>query len=82
MGFVKFLQGSFEEILTLKAAIPDKKGKDLPRKISALLRFHFKVNPDDLTDSEYSELWQQLQWVLNFESRRNSADSSNQQIHI
>jgi hypothetical protein len=40
------------------------------RKVNGLLRFHFKVDPDQLTDEEYSEQWQQLKWTLDFESRR------------
>jgi len=40
------------------------------RKISALLEYHFKIDPDKLTDEEFSEKWQRLKWVLAFESER------------
>lgn len=45
------------------------------RKVDALLRFHFKVDPDTLSLEQYSELWQQLKFALEFESRRYNNDN-------
>jgi len=30
----------------------------------ALIRFHFKINTDSLSDEEFFELWAKLKWVL------------------
>jgi hypothetical protein len=48
----------------------DMKGVDLIRKVNALLRYHFKINPDELTDDEWCERYQELKWVLKFEFKR------------
>ena len=70
MEVVKFSESGGSEILNLCPAINAKKGKDLLRKASALIRFHFKINPENLSDAEFSELWQELRFALDFESRR------------
>jgi hypothetical protein len=44
------------------------------RKVDALLRFHFKVDPDTLSVYQYAELWQQLKFALDFEGRRFNND--------
>lgn len=33
--------------------------------IDALIRFHFKENPDLLTDEEYAIRWKELKWLSN-----------------
>lgn len=82
MAIVKFSEGGGEEVLTLAPPINKKAGLDILRKINALLRFHFKVQPELLTDTEYSALWQELKFALDFESRRNSATDNNQKIEL
>lgn len=47
-----------------------KDKKDELRKIDALIRFHFKIDPDKLTDNKWAELWQQLQYALEQENQR------------
>ena len=44
------------------------------RKMSALIRFHFKINPDDLSDSDFSRTWNDLRYCLDFENKRNALD--------
>jgi len=34
------------------------------RRINALLRFYFKIEPDLLSDEEWGERWGELHWVL------------------
>ena len=34
------------------------------------MRYHLKINPDLLTDEEWSERYQELKWVLDFEYKR------------
>jgi len=39
-------------------------------QIDALLRFHFKINPDNLDDEEYFNLYAQLEWVIRMENEK------------
>jgi len=34
------------------------------RQIDALLRFHFKIDPDQLDDDQWALRWNELEWVL------------------
>lgn len=34
------------------------------RQISALLRYYFHLNPDELNEVEFYERWAELEWVL------------------
>ncbi len=34
------------------------------RQINALLRYHFKIDPDILSDEEWAMRWNELEWVL------------------
>lgn len=36
-------------------------------KIDALLRFHYKVDPDNIEDDEYYKLFNELMYIKNFE---------------
>jgi len=66
------------QVLSISPPIATATGKDLLRKANALLRFHFKVDPEQLSDEQFSELWQQLKWALHFESKRfNLKDGKN-----
>ena len=40
------------------------------RKMSALIRYHFKINPDQLSDFEFAKLWNDLEFVLQYENKR------------
>jgi hypothetical protein len=51
-------------------------GRDILRKANALLRYHFKIEPEQLTDEQFSERWQELKWVLEFENQRYSDEGS------
>jgi len=44
---------------------------DQMRKMSALIRFHFKVNTDELEDEEWARLWNDLVWMKEEENRVN-----------
>jgi len=57
------------------------KGIDLIRKVSALIEYHFKIDPDSLTDLQFSEKWQRLKFALDFEDRRVSTDGK-KEIHL
>jgi hypothetical protein len=47
------------------------------RKINALLSYHFHIpHPEELADEVWADKWQQLKWVLKFESKRHSGDAS------
>lgn len=35
------------------------------RKMNAMLRFHFKIDPDALSDEEFAMRWHELVWILN-----------------
>jgi len=39
-------------------------------QMDALLRYHFKVNPDTLEDNEYFKLAAQLTWVIEMENSK------------
>ena len=43
-------------------------------KIEALIRFHFKVDPTKLSDSELGKLWGDLRFCLEFENKRNGLE--------
>jgi len=48
---------------------------DAIRKRDALLKFHFGIqSPQELTDDEYMEQWEMLQFALSFEAARYSGD--------
>jgi hypothetical protein len=38
--------------------------------MSALIRFHFKVDPDKLSDREFCRLWGDLKYCLKVEADR------------
>jgi hypothetical protein len=38
--------------------------------MGALLRYHFKVDPDKLTDDQYYKLAAQLTWVIEMENSK------------
>lgn len=82
MDTAKFSASGGNEVLSSVLSISDpinvKPGKDLLRKANALLRFHFKIEPEQLTDEQYSERWQELKFALHFESKRfNLKDGKN-----
>lgn len=60
--------------LQLANPISTKAGEHLIRKVSSLIQFHFKTDPDKLTDYEFSEYWRRLQYALWFEDKRMTAD--------
>lgn len=75
MGKLKFFDRGGNEvlssqILSISSPITKKPGKDVLRKVNALLRYHFKIDPEELTDEQYSERWQELKWAIDFESKR------------
>ena len=39
-------------------------------KINALLRYHFKIDPDKLNDNEWAKSWGELKYALNAEAER------------
>ncbi len=39
-------------------------------KINALLRYHFKIDPDKLDDDEWAKSWGELKYALNAEAER------------
>lgn len=81
MEIFKFSKSGGCEILDLSPAIKTGKDLELLRKVSALIRYHFKIDPDKLTDIEFSEMWQQLKYALHFESKRLSGDGKTD-IHL
>lgn len=40
------------------------------RQVNALLRFHFKLDPDKLNDDEWAEAWADLKYALKCEAKR------------
>lgn len=42
--------------------IPNE-GEDTIRKVNALIRYFFHVDPDPLDDDAYAQMWQELVWV-------------------
>jgi hypothetical protein len=51
----------FEETLDKYSGMMDN---DAIAQMDGLLRFYFKVDPDKLSDEEFSQRWAQLNWVL------------------
>lgn len=82
MAVAKFSERGGEEVLSLSPPIDTKPGRHFLRKVDALLRFHFKIEPTGLSDQQYSELWAQLKFALDFESRRNSANDNGEKIYL
>jgi hypothetical protein len=70
------------QILGISPPIAKKQGKDVLRKVNGLIRYHFHVDPDQLSDEQYSEHWQQLKWVLDFESKRFSLKDGQNSIKL
>ena len=81
MEVLKFSKSGSDEILNIVRPINTGKNKDLFRKANALIRFHFKIDPDKLSDAEFSEIWQQLVFALDFESRRYTSGDTNK-LHL
>lgn len=51
------------------------------RKKYALLQFHFNItSPELLTDEEFEEQWERLQFALWFEAQRYSGDKKTIQL--
>ena len=46
------------------------------RKINALLRFHFKMDPDLLSDEEWAISWEDLKWALENEAKRTNQNNT------
>lgn len=82
MGELQFFASGGYEILSIAKPVASKAGKQILRKASALLEYHFKIDPDKLTDEEFSEKWQRLRWVLDFESQRFSLSEDQKTIKI
>jgi len=40
------------------------------RKISALLRYYFKIDPDTLDDDMFAKMWNDLKYCLKIEADR------------
>jgi hypothetical protein len=38
--------------------------------MSALIRFHFKIDPDPLDDYQFARLWNDLKYCLDYEAKR------------
>lgn len=38
--------------------------------MNALLRFYFKIDPEELTDIKFAKRWNELRFALEFESKR------------
>ncbi|BAQ92549.1 hypothetical protein [uncultured Mediterranean phage uvMED] len=45
-----------------------------PEQWDALLRFHFKINPNELADDEYFKMAAQLKWVIEQENKKYQSD--------
>lgn len=46
------------------------------RRINALLRFHFKINPDDLDDDDWAQAWGDLKFALEQEAKRTQQNTT------
>lgn len=46
--------------------------EDEIRKVNALLRFYFKIDPEVLDDEDWLKRWDELKFALKFEGDRNS----------
>lgn len=67
-SFLSYSRSSF-----LKTQIDGYKkeiDKDELEQMDALLRYHFKVNPDELEDEKYYKLAAQLTWVIEMENSK------------
>jgi hypothetical protein len=69
---VKFFNSGGSEVLSIAKPISSKQGDQILRKANALIRFHLKIDPDELTEEKFSEVWQGLRFALEFESKRHS----------
>jgi hypothetical protein len=41
--------------------------------VSALIAYHLKIDPDKLSDLEFSKKWQELKFAWEFENKRANA---------
>lgn len=46
------------------------------RQVNALLRFHFKLDPDELNDDQWAQAWGDLQFALQYEAKRLTQNTS------
>jgi len=58
-----------KKALTRHGEIQNTK-KDEVRQIDALLRFYFRIDPDELNDNDWAERWRELQYCLKREDER------------
>lgn len=55
----------------LSQSVIDKKdGVNELRKIDALLRFYFKIDPDQLTDEAWADRWGELKYALEQDAKK------------
>lgn len=61
--------GELKKKLT-KWKVSELDTEDELRKRNALLRYHFHLNPDLLSDDEWAQRWGELEWVLKQEANK------------
>ena len=55
--------------------LDEREQADELRKMNALLRYHFKLDPDELDDNEFAMRWNELDWILKKMNSLNENDS-------
>lgn len=55
-----------------QATLSEDDNEDEVRKINALLRYHFKIEPEKLNDRDWLARWAELKYILEFERKRNT----------
>jgi len=65
---LRFSQSSFLKY-NIDKYREELEGSEL-EQMDALLRYHFKINPEELNDNEYFKLAAQLTWVIEMENSK------------
>lgn len=55
-----------------QSSISRVSGEDEFKKINAQLRYHFKIDPDLLSDEDWLKRWDELKFAIEEESKRNT----------
>lgn len=54
-----------------QSSISNDDNEDEVKKVNALLRFYFKIDPSELSDEDWFNRWDELKFALKFEGNRN-----------
>ena len=65
-----FNRGRTKKKLSESTPLAENDREDQLRKIGALIRFYFHLDPSAMSDEEFVERWRELEYCFKFEKNR------------